>query len=102
MPYSLPGIGSGVAATVYAGNSNGYRFNAYAMQAFGAAEGTVAGLSEVQIVEKMLLFNIYGENISKVTAQNYNSRGMDSNRDDYRYYLLKPNKAFLLFVNHPS
>ena len=82
LPYSLPGIGSGLFLTAYETN---YVFphRAYALLIQGDAEGTIFGLEQVQLMPKRLLFDVFWQDINHASYRNYALRGMDTGKNDY-------------------
>ncbi|GMR20144.1 MAG: hypothetical protein BMS9Abin36_0739 [Gammaproteobacteria bacterium] len=91
-PYSLPGIGSGVGLVGAVSNiANSYTdFYAYALG--GDIEGGGFALSDVHLISKRLVFDLIGSNFSKLFLQNYNTRGIGGDKDDYTLLELDNNE----------
>lgn len=83
LPYSLPGIGDGVMVTTLAGNVYDTNVDAYAIAVTGDAEGVVVAVEDIHILPKMLILDLMHQNISKAVVNNYDTRGMDSDKNDY-------------------
>jgi hypothetical protein len=84
LPYSIPGIGSGLMLTALAGKIGGTDVDLFAIQAFGDAQGTVVGLQNLPIVDRLLYLELQHEGITKAAVQAYDQRGMRTGRRDYR------------------
>lgn len=82
IPYSLPGIGSGWALTLYEANY-GFYHRAYAIAVTGEAQGTILGLEQAALVPRHLLLDLYGEQIGKAVVNAYTLRGMNTGKNDY-------------------
>jgi hypothetical protein len=89
--YSLPGIGSGVAVTGYAGNLFGTYTDAYGLLIFGDAEGMQLGVEDIHLISERLILDLGRQDINKALVNNYEKRGMDTDKDDYN--LLEISKA---------
>jgi len=83
LPYSLPGIGEGVMVTALGGNIYDTNIDAYAIAITGDAEGIVAAVEDIHILPKFLILDIMHQNISKAVVNNYDTRGMNTDKDDY-------------------
>lgn len=90
LPYSLPGIGTGVALIAYETN---YYFlhRGYFILITGDAEGANLGMEQEQLLPKRVLFDLFVEQITKATVNNYTLRGMETGKNDYT--LLETNKV---------
>ncbi len=82
-PYSLPGIGSGIAFIGAVTNAFNSYTDLYGLGLAGDVKGAALGVSEVHLVPEHLLLDIGSSRINKLTAQSYNGRGMDTNANDY-------------------
>ena len=89
--YSLPGIGSGVVITGYAGNMFGTYTDAYGLLIMGEAEGTNFGVEDIHLISEQLILEVGRQDINKAFVNNYEKRGMDTEKDDYN--LLEISKA---------
>ena len=84
LPYSLPGIGEGFFLTGLAGNIAESHADVFAIVATGDVEGQFLGLEDIHIVSETLILNTFFQNITKAQVNNYSTRGMDSDPDDYK------------------
>ncbi len=83
MPYSLPGIGSGVTAIGAVQNAfNGYT-DIYAVVLGGDIRGSALGISEVHLVPEHLFFDLGYTDINRGSFTSYNERGIRSDPDNY-------------------
>jgi hypothetical protein len=82
-PYDLPGIGSGVAFTVLAANIAGTNTDAFGILVTGDAEGSFVAVEDFHLIEERLQLRLENRNITKALINNYQSRGMDSDPDDF-------------------
>jgi len=82
IPYSLAGIGSGWALTLYEANY-GFYHRAYLIAVEGEAQGVIFGLSQAALIPRHLLFELYDEHIGKFTVNEYTQRGMNTTKNDY-------------------
>ena len=89
--YSLPGIGSGVVVTGYAGNLFGTYTDVYGLLIFGEAEGMQLGVEDIHLIPERLILDIDRQDINKALVNYYEKRGMDTGKDDYN--LLEVSKA---------
>ena len=89
--YSLPGIGSGVVVTGYAGNLFGTYTDAYGLLIFGEAEGTQLAVEDIHLISERLILDLGRQDINKALVNYYEKRGMDTDKDDYN--LLEVSKA---------
>ncbi len=89
LPYSIPGVGSGLGAVLYETNHL-FLHRAYLVAIGGDVEGTFVSLEQVHLVERRLLIDLFGASLAKYQARSYTFRGMDT--DDGRYTLLDYNK----------
>ena len=84
LPYSLPGIGSGIVLTGLAGNIAGTNVDFFGLIITGDAEGTILGLEDIHIVSETLVLDLGSQSITKALVNNYESRGMNSDPDAIR------------------
>lgn len=84
LPYSIPGIGSGLMLTGLAGKIMYTNMDFYAIQAFGDAEGTALGLKNIHLLNHLLILDLESEAFSKAAIQQYSERGMKTEKTDYR------------------
>jgi hypothetical protein len=85
-PYSLPGIGEGWV--LFGSINNGILDygDAYGYGIMGDAEGYGFGVSEIHLIPKMLYIEYSNERISKASKMIFHKRGMDSEKEDFRFY----------------
>ena len=81
-PYSLPGIGEGIA---YFTSFNNYLGNAdiFASKVEGDVDGYFLGLWDLHLIKNRLFFDLTFHDMNKVGMSNYSSRGINSLSDDY-------------------
>jgi hypothetical protein len=82
-PYSVPGIGQGVAYIVQAGNIADSYIDLTAIMATGDAEGKYLGVSDLHLISETLIFDYNHTSASKVAFNNYSARGIDNEKNDY-------------------
>ncbi len=83
MPIALPGVGEMVVVTALAGNIAGTNIDAYVLAITGDAEGYAGEFGDIHLWPETLIFDAFSHNLNKLTINNYASRGMDSDPDDY-------------------
>ncbi len=83
LPISLPGIGDMVVVTGLAGNILETNIDAYLLGITGDVEGFGLAVQDIHLMSETLIFDIFSQNLSKATVNNYSTRGMDSEADDY-------------------
>lgn len=93
LPYSLPGIGSGIYLPLYAANLFGTYTDAYALFVTGDATGSIYAVEDVHLVEKRLIASVFYQDITKATYKNYTLRGMDTKQDDFQIVELNSVKS---------
>ena len=82
-PYSLPGIGQGIAWVAYLSNVALDYTDAYFYWITGDAQGFGTGLSEIHLYPRTLFLDLWIEQIDKAQVFQYPSRGMDTAKNDY-------------------
>ena len=82
-PYSLPGIGEGIAYVAMANNVFSSQTDLIYNALTGDVKGYGAGISELYLLDKSIRLDIFHQELDKATVKNYNSRGMGSGKDDY-------------------
>ena len=90
-PYSLPGIGDGIAWTGLLGNAFGTHADAYGIIITGDASGQIIGVQEIHLLPELLILDVNYQNINRAVVNSYQTRGMDSSGDDYK--LIEVNQA---------
>ncbi len=93
LPYSLPGIGSGVYLPIYGANVLDTYADAYALFITGDATGTIYAVEDVHLLEKRLIASVYYQDITKATYKNYTLRGMDTKQNDFQIIELNSVKS---------
>lgn len=93
-PYSLPGIGSGVALVGAMSNIANSYTDFYGYLLTGDIEGVGIALSEVHIVPKRLLFDFTASKFRSLFVQNYSFRGIGGDKDDFTFLELDDNEFF--------
>jgi len=84
LPYSLEGIGDGIVITGLAGNIAETNIDAYVLGITGAARGTMTNISDIHLLPKRLILEVQKMDIERVTVNNYEKRGMNTRRNDYK------------------
>jgi hypothetical protein len=80
----LPGIGQGIAYVAYLTNIALDYADIYFYWVTGEAEGFGTGVSEIHVYPRTLLLDLWIEQIDKAQVFQYPSRGMDTEKNDYR------------------
>lgn len=83
LPYSIPGIGEGFFIPLLFSNIAGTHTDAYALMIVGDAEGQIAGVEDVHLMDRRLLFQANYQHLNRAVVNNYETRGMTSAKDDY-------------------
>lgn len=83
LPYSLAGIGKGVMVTALAGNVYDTNVDAYAIGITGDAQGAIVAIEDIHIIPEFLVLDVMHQYLNKATVNNYDKRGMNTNRNDY-------------------
>lgn len=83
LPYSMPGIGSGYFLMAYLSNINQTTTDAAIISVQGDASGFVTQIDEIPLIKNHLLLQLFDLNISKAAVNEYKTRGMDSNENDF-------------------
>lgn len=84
MPYSLPGIGSGVSLVGGVMNAADTYTDAYGVAFVGGVRGLALGVADIHLIPETLVLDLGLSSISKATIQSYGQRGMQSDKNDYR------------------
>ena len=88
LPYSIPGVGSGVMFTSLGANLFGSYTDIFAIVITGDATGYAFGFADLHIVPEVMYLNYHSRVIDKASVQSYDSRGMDADKDEFNYYEL--------------
>ena len=83
VPYSLEGIGKGVALFGTAYNISGSYTDVFGLVLTGDIEGVGAGFTDYHIMRERLFVDFTYQSLSKAVIQSYSTRGMDTSGDDY-------------------
>jgi hypothetical protein len=83
LPYSIPGVGSGVGAVLYETNHY-FPHRAYFVVIGGDVEAVFASVEQVQLVARRLLVDLFAADVTKLQVRNYPLRGMDTRSTDYQ------------------
>lgn len=83
LPYSKPGIGSGMVVVGLAANIFETNVDAYLLKVLGDAEGTIGAVQDIHILPETLIFDYQYQQISKASVNQYANRGMETAKDDY-------------------
>jgi len=84
-PYVYPGIGSGILGMVNFSNIGGSRADVTGGVITGDVSGQFLFLGEAFIIPNYVYIGGGFQNINRVTVQNYDQRGMDSDKDEFTY-----------------
>lgn len=84
MPYSMPGLGSGVMVVGALANMFETPADVYLVGLAGDVEGYVLGLEDIYLIDETLVIGLLDHRISKATAQQYKTRGMNTSKDDFQ------------------
>ncbi len=92
MPYSLPGIGSGLMITGLGANMFDTNTDIFVMYASGDIEGMFGGLMDLHLIDETLFFDIF---VADMSAQmnSYKNRGMANGDDEFQILNAKNRKA---------
>ena len=82
-PYSLPGIGSGIAVTGLAGNMLGTHADVYGILVTGDAKGQILGFEDIHVVPETVIVDLFYQRLTRAQVNNYQTRGMNSAKSDY-------------------
>ncbi|MDH5560978.1 MAG: hypothetical protein OEY59_09025 [Deltaproteobacteria bacterium] len=83
IPITLPGIGDMVVVTGLAGNVMKTNVDVIGLGITGDVNGLALIVEDIHLLPETLILGVFKHKISKVTLNNYSSRGMDSDPDQY-------------------
>lgn len=86
-PYNYPGIGGGMMLVAYAGNTLETSTDLVLVTFSGEAEGYFSFINEVFVVPDYVYLNLNRMHITSFGVNNYSSRGMESEKDDYTIFV---------------
>jgi hypothetical protein len=82
-PYSLPGIGKGLAIAGGAMNIAHTNTDVYGIVYSGDVQGMAAGVGDIHIIPRTLILDVGAGEVNKASIQNYRERGMSSDKNNY-------------------
>ena len=82
-PYSIEGIGKGIALFGTAYNIADSYTDVFGAVITGDIQGVGAGVTDFHIIRERLFLDLTYQNMNKVVIQSYSQRGMDTSGDDY-------------------
>ncbi len=82
-PYSIPGIGEGLALVGMANNVYDSQTDFIGDIILGDVEGYGLGVMDWYVVDKHLKIDIFREGLKEASFQSHSSRGMGSDKEDY-------------------
>ncbi len=82
-PYSIPGIGAGAALIGLATNVYGTHTDAFGFFLTGDVSGLGLGISDIHLLPKRLILDVFNQNFDAITATNFRKRGMNTGKHDY-------------------
>jgi len=85
LPYSIPGIGSGIMAMGLIGNAYGSYIDVYALGISGDAGGYMIGVEDIHLVSETLILDTFFQDLNKAKVQIFRFRGMNSGKDDFNF-----------------
>jgi len=86
-PYVYPGLGKGWMLIGYGGNILETNVDAYLLAISGDAEGYIGSVEEIFVIPKYLYLSGIHLNIKKYGLNMYDSRGMESEKDDFNIFV---------------
>ncbi|MDX2471639.1 MAG: hypothetical protein QNL04_13795 [SAR324 cluster bacterium] len=84
-PYEYPGIGSGFIFMGSASNMFGSRADVTVGQITGDVTGSIAAVSDVFLIPNFIYVSAQKQQLDTISIQNYSTRGMDSQKDDFTF-----------------
>lgn len=82
-PYSIPGLGDGFIIIGAMTNIQHTHADAYGFAATGDIKGYGLFATEINLIDKELIFDLFITSFDKATSQVYRQRGMNTSSDDY-------------------
>lgn len=83
LPYSIPGIGSGLMFMGLAGNFLDTHMDIYGLGISGDAGGSIIGLDDIHLISETLIVKLFYQDLNKASVKNYDKRGMDTKQDEH-------------------
>lgn len=83
LPYSMPGIGSGLFLMAYLSNLAETTTDAALVAVEGDASGFIGELDEIPLLKDRLLLKLFSMNISQAAINDYQTRGMNNNSSEF-------------------
>ena len=82
-PYSLPGIGQGLALGAVVTNISDTYTDAYGFALTGDLAGFGGAVADIHLIPETLILDLNAENLNRARVTNYSQRGMKSEKDDF-------------------
>ena len=83
VPYSLPGIGTGLMGLGFMNNVNETQTDVVLYGVGGDVTGYGFAVADLYLIDKHLKFELLHSGFDKASIQSFSTRGMESARDDY-------------------
>lgn len=83
LPYSMPGIGKGYFLMGYLANIQDTTTDLAVVSTQGDAHGNLIQIDEIPLITDHLHLQLFGMDINNATVNDYETRGMDSDREGY-------------------
>jgi len=93
-PYSLPGVGDGVALLGVVPNVSETHADIFGYVLQGDLKGVGVTASDIHLVDRHLIMDVSGSSFNKVSLQAYNTRGISGDKDDYLIMEMDDNDFF--------
>jgi hypothetical protein len=84
-PYSIPGVGEGVAVVGIAMNMGGSYTDLFGFVLAGGIQGEGIAVSDIHLVPRTLILDVSVINFSQSTITSYQKRGMETDKHDFSY-----------------
>jgi hypothetical protein len=82
-PYSLPGIGQGLALAAVVTNIKDTYTDAYGFALTGDLAGFGGAVADIHLIPERLILDLNAENLSRARVTSYGQRGMKSEKNDF-------------------
>lgn len=83
LPYSIAGIGDGIVVTGLLGNIADTNVDAYLLGITGDAGGHILTVEDIHLLPEKLILDLDRQDIDKAVVNNYEKRGMETDKRDY-------------------
>lgn len=84
-PFSVPGVGEGIAVVGLGMNVWDSYTDLFGFLLTGGLEGTGIGIIDVHLIPQTLILDINSEDLSSVTVPSFSKRGMKTDKHDFSY-----------------